>query len=148
LAYVADFHVEICNYRGRAGRVSLWSGKGSSARVEAETRLWCVRKGASDRNPLTLGRGGRQRSTIKGIRRPSRRRLREKRRQNNSPLLRGAAQRADAMDVMAVGGRVGRSFLCKFELLSAGACQDLKSTRSAPSQNHFFDGLQCVAIAF
>jgi hypothetical protein len=35
---------------GRAGRVSLWSGKGSSARVEAGTRLW---RGSLE--PLPIG---------------------------------------------------------------------------------------------
>ena len=35
---------------GRAGRVSLWSGKGSSARVESGTRLW---RGSLE--PLPIG---------------------------------------------------------------------------------------------
>ena len=33
-------NVVINIFGGRAGRVSLWSGKGSSAHVEAGTHLW------------------------------------------------------------------------------------------------------------
>ena len=38
------------HFGGRAGRVSLWSGKGASARVESGTRLWC-----GSLEPLPIG---------------------------------------------------------------------------------------------
>ena len=38
------------HFGGRAGRVSLWSGKGASPRVESGTRLWC-----GSLEPLPIG---------------------------------------------------------------------------------------------